>query len=156
MSGERLRYLPVRGAPESALRVLHDWLLARLDEPHANLTHTALPSWDEHLAFCRLHSRPCWVLLESRLHAEYVGTAHVTADNEVGIYIEPVYRRRGHAREALAWLQEHVEPRPAAGPRPGHFVAVINPQNTASRTLFRESGYRLARLEYHLPHDEER
>ena len=127
----------VRSTPAVA-ELLWRWLKARLDEPHTNISHQVMPTWEAHCAFVSAQPYRSWWILYAE--SEPVGSMYLTWRNEVGVFIEKPHRRQGYAREALTWLHENMEPDPTI--EPCCFVANIAPCNKASFALFSSFGYR--------------
>ncbi len=123
--------------PYHQAKALFDLLAER--PASANISHSTMPTWDEHKAFissCPYHR---WFLIVA--DDRYVGACYHGHNNELGIAILQQYQRRGIARIALQMLMEHP-PKPALpGSRPGHYVANIAPGNVASMRLFRALGF---------------
>ena len=113
------------------------------DDPYVNISHRALPSWEDHAAFVLSKPYYLWFLIQAKdvtkpgIPWAWVGSLSVTDRNEIGIMLSPHYRRRGIAREAIQHLLNIYPPLPAKpSHRPGTFVANINPANLASIKLF--------------------
>lgn len=112
------------------------------DDPHVNISHREMPSWEEHLNF--VESRPYdrwWIIAASvptgPLPFENAGTLSVTYQNEVGIVLARRWRGKGIGKKALQWLLANELPLPAVpAHRLGQFVANINPANERSIRLF--------------------
>lgn len=141
-----LTYHSVKDDPETVL-VLYRWLRDRLDEEAVNISHTLMPSLSEHSRFISsMPYRGWWIL---KAEGEQVGVLNLSTSNEVGIYIAEEHRRKGYAREALLWLEDHFDPLPGQpAVRSEAYLANINPNNHASVALFHGLGYHLIQHTY--------
>jgi len=105
--------------------------------PEQNISHRAMPTWEEHVAFN--DAKPYaedYVILLSDVPA---GRVYITKGlNEVGIHIARPFRRRGIARAVLKRLQ--------AGGETLH--ANIAPGNVHSQDLFTSMGFTLVQHTY--------
>jgi len=114
------------------------WRLMSEREPHQNISHKAMPSWQEHRAF--VSSRPyfAWYAIDC---GECVGATYLTHQREVGIGILKQYRGQQYAVNALRMLiQMH----------PGRLLANINPANADSIRLFTGLGFKHIQQTYEL------
>lgn len=111
------------------------------DDPHVNISHRALPTWQAHKAF--VDSRPYrfwWVIEHDHL---MVGSLNVTTLNEIGIVLTQDARGKGIGTEAVQRILRDHQPMPAIpSKRNGHWLANINPSNEASIRLFTRLGGR--------------
>jgi RimJ/RimL family protein N-acetyltransferase len=124
--------------PEAA-DVLMQLLAER--EPHVNISHKRMPTWDEHRAFIASRPYPHWYVLDVG-EDRYAGAAYLTDRNEIGIGILKRFRRRSFGRAALLELMR-VHP----GRR---YLANIAPGNHASRELFCDLGFEIVQHTYAL------
>jgi len=132
-----------------AIEFLYELLKER--PPEANITHTTMPTIEQHRQF--VHRRPyrAWLLIENDA-GERVGCLYLTDRNEVGIFIKREHQRKGYAEGAILEMLERFEPLSAqASVRPAKFVAHVAPGNHPSRTLFgKKLGARLIQETYEL------
>lgn len=121
--------------------VLYAHLQARLLEPDTNISHTRMPTFEEHEIF--FHSRPYagWYFIEEN-QGDLRGVCYITHNNELGIYINRRHRGKGFAKRALQMLME-MHPAPK-------YLANINPQNDGSSALFNRMGFNLIQHTYAL------
>ena len=123
-----------------APQILYEALQARLEEPSTNISHTEMPSYQDHCAFFDSKPYRGWYFIEEQ-HG-MVGICYITRNNELGIYILRSHRGKGYGKMALRQLIAQHEPMPAIpGVRPCKYVARISPKNTASKCLFHSLGF---------------
>jgi len=135
----------VYSAPEAA-RVLYDLLAER--EPQTNISHKAMPTWDEHVRFVASKPYQAWYLLEvddgnnSRTAPpQIVGAIYLTkpaakarAGDEIGVFVFKAHRGKGYGKAAIkALMSQHGKRR---------YLANIAPGNAASIKLFDALGFR--------------
>lgn len=132
---------------EGAKDILYDLLKERSteDDKHVNISHRALPRYEQHEGFFYAHPYYVWCLVIEDVPGpgECVGSVHITKRNEIGIVLFKKHRGKGMGRMALRELIRGYPPQPEIrSERPGHFVANINPNNEASIKLFTGLGAR--------------
>lgn len=121
---------------------LYELLRGRSTEadPHVNISHRALPSYQKHLAFVRSHPYRGWYFV--KVDGLVAGSVNLTKLNEIGIVLSPDYRGKGLGKQALQMLLARVKPLSAIpSHRLGRFVANINPKNERSIRLFTSLGF---------------
>lgn len=120
------------------------WDLLKERDDGVNISHKQMPTWDEHVAFIEANPYRAWLAICAILPQslpQMVGTVYLTRQNEVGIFILKQYQGSGYAKDAIIHVLGAFRPLPAEPSiRPGHFVANINPANTASIRLFESLG----------------
>lgn len=97
-----------------------------------NISHKELPTWEKHVAFINSKPYHAWHLLAH--DDEIVGSAYLTKQNEIGIFIFKKHRGRGFGKKAIGLLMG-LYPRK-------RYIANINPQNEISLKLFEGLGFR--------------
>lgn len=132
----RLELLPWRmvgGFKELAWKLLNE----RADT--MNISHSKMPSWDEHCDFVEGNPYRIWNAVV--VNGTPVGTVYLTKRNEIGIFILQEYQGKGYAKAAIKKLLTVHRPLPGIPSfRPGSFVANVNPANQASIRLFESLG----------------
>lgn len=120
-------------------RVLRD----RLSEPIANISHTAMPTWEEHKEFIKKKVYHAWYAIQNTSE-DLIGTVFITKTNELGIFIRKPFRGKGYASWALNTVMKMHPPLPGqpsqVNPR---FVANIRDGNAASIALFESLGAKI-------------
>lgn len=100
-------------------------------ELHENISHKALPSWEDHCAFVRSRPYLAWYLIANDF-GRFTGAAYLTHQREIGVGVLKAHRGQGFASAAVTELMRR---------HPGRFLANINPANEASIALFRKLGF---------------
>jgi RimJ/RimL family protein N-acetyltransferase len=127
--------IDVYSAPEAA-RVLYDLLAER--EPHQNISHKVMPTWEGHCKFVASKPYLAWYLIEINPSPTVtppvnVGAVYLTRQREVGLFIFKAQRSNGYGKQALAELRlKH----------PGKLLANIAPENQRSQRFFQAQGFR--------------
>jgi len=135
-----MRLLPVNTVADAAC-YLYALLLER--EPYQNISHKAMPTVDEHLAFVRSNPYADWCLIEVDGDRTFIGTkrhiagaTYITRQREIGIFIFKKFRGNGYGKVAV---KEMVN-RHGFGTK---IFANIAPTNERSRKMFEKLGFRL-------------
>jgi RimJ/RimL family protein N-acetyltransferase len=119
-----------------ATKFLYELLKER--EPHQNISHREMPSYEEHVAF--VDSRPYrqwYVIFNGDI---VIGAIYLSKQNEIGIFIAKEYQGKGHGKTAICLLMNrHPSER---------FLANINPLNGRSIDVFLDLGFELVQLTY--------
>ena len=118
------------------LHFLYDLLSKR--EEGVSISHTKMPSWNDHLDFvCSMPYRKWWLIEGERWR---LGAAYITKKNEIGIEILQAYQRQGFGRDTLLKIIEMF---------PGErFLANISPKNERSQKFFEVMGFGLKQQTY--------
>lgn len=114
----------VKNAPEVLWDLLHE------REPHVNISHKVMPTWQEHLNFIASVPYAAWYLIE--VEGRFVGAIYLTHAREVGIFIFKIERGHGYGSKALDLLAEK---------HPGKLLANIAPCNEESMAWFMKRGF---------------
>ena len=69
-----LKLVPVKEERQAA-RLLYDWLQDRLGQPHINISHQLMPTWQQHLRFVHSHPYQVWVLIGNARWLSWFGIA---------------------------------------------------------------------------------
>lgn len=118
----------------------------------ANISHKALPSYEDHRAFVNAHPYRYWYVIETAETATPVGAIYATHRNELGIAIEQEFHRQGYARRALEMFIRTHNPLPAIrGHRNGNWLANVAMDNDPSHNLFHAIGGRPLQVTYEIP-----
>lgn len=140
-----------------ALEFLYELMKER--EPEINISHHALPSFEEHRQFVTRRPFRCWHLVEHcgtvLSGPAWVGYVSATHFNEIGIVLRKAARGFGTGPAAIRELMRMHQPRPTdPAVRNGHWLANIAPGNEHSRHIFEKLGFKLLQHTYHLPEEE--
>jgi RimJ/RimL family protein N-acetyltransferase len=130
------KLIPVDPKDYGHLGFLFGVLALRLEEPYTNISHSKMPSWDQHCRFLRN-----WPYIKHFIITagnQFLGVCYISKQNEVGIYICPDYRCEGVATWVIGELIKSHD---------GPLSANIAPKNPASIRLFRKLGFELKETE---------
>ena len=123
------------------LQFLYELLGERLDEPDTNISHTKMPTWQQHIEFVQGGSNykiHC-VVCNARARRECIGVVYLTQDNEIGVHIARGHRGRGYGCWAIKGLLALCDSDPDSD---AVFYANINPKNKRSIDLFKWLGFK--------------
>lgn len=143
-----MNLIPIQARADAA-QILYDLLRERSEEndPHINISHRALPSWAEHLAFIESTPYRFWYLIEDAGHI--VGYVSASFSNEIGIVLFARFRGVSYGRQAVAELIRRHRPLPAIpAVRAGRWLANINPRNERSIRMFSSLGFEQVQVTY--------
>jgi len=116
----------------------------------ANISHSHLPSWEEHQRFVRSRPYREWFIVKNE-ELQSVGAVYATKQNEVGVAILQAYQRRGYAKAAVQALMAQLQPlRPQPSFCNEHWLANVAPGNHASHELFKKLGGSVVQVTYRL------
>jgi len=100
--------------------------------PGQNISHKAMPEWDDHFRFMSSRPYAAWYWFDNEGEGTPAGCVYLTHQREIGVGVLKCQRGQGLAREAITELMRL---------HPGRFLANINPANEASIALFRSLGF---------------
>lgn len=118
----------------NCLEILWDLLKER--EPYQNISHRAMPSWDEHVSHVAGRPHADWCLIEDVVGVEgtfIVGAIYLTMANEIGIGIFRQWARRGFGQHAVRCMMAKHGPR--------RYLANVAPGNVPSKDMFEGLGF---------------
>lgn len=125
---------------------IRDWdyfflyeLLKQRDET-INISHKQMPSYEDHIRFIESKPYPFHKMIIDM--ESQIGVCYVTAQNEVGMFIDEKFKRMGYGKTVL---QRIIKLFPNK-----RLLANINPINFVSQKLFRDAGFRLIQQTYAL------
>lgn len=124
--------------PKTAPKILYRLLAER--EPHVNISHHDMPSWNNHVKFIASRPYSAWYLIQSG--QDYIGAIYLTALGEIGIGLLRQWRGQGFGPAAIRALM-HKHPR-------RRFLANVNPDNKEWLDMFRQLDFRLIQHTYEL------
>ena len=99
-------------------------------EPHQNISHKRMPTWEEHTRF--VLSRPYRVWYAIVDIDEPVGACYLSKQREIGVFVLRKYRGKGYGAFAVQDMIRRW---------PGRLLANINPENRASQGFFQKMGF---------------
>ena len=111
----------------------HELLFELLQErePHQNISHRRMPTWQEHCDFIRSVPYEAWYWFTSPAGFP-AGCVYLSKQREIGVGVLKAHRGQGLASQAIRELMRL---------HPGRFLANIAPGNEASIALFRKLGF---------------
>jgi RimJ/RimL family protein N-acetyltransferase len=124
-----------------ATKFLYELLKER--EPHQNISHREMPSYEEHVRFVDSQPYREWFVIFNEHEPNGmlpIGAIYLSKQNEIGIFIAKEYQGKGHGKTAICLLMNR---------HPGErFLANINPLNERSIDVFLDLGFELKQLTY--------
>lgn len=115
---------------------LYDLLAER--EPHQNISHREMPSFEQHQDFVDSHPYKAWYLICA--DGDPIGATYLTKQNEIGIFIKKDYQGNGYGGHAI---RQVMKMHPAE-----QFYANIAPGNTRSIAMFDKLGFELIQFTF--------
>lgn len=112
----------------ASLELLFQLLQERL--PEESISHTEMPTWEEHCAFVLSEPYQAWYLIEADGYPR--GAIYLSHQREIGVAILKGQRGHKYALDAVHRLMERHE---------GRFLWNVNPRNAASIALARKLGF---------------
>ena len=126
------------------------WRLLLERPAEANISHSTMPTMDQHREFVLSTPYAAWYAILNEDEVP-VGTVLLTWRNEIGIAILKEYQGKGYAEVAIRQLiKTHTPAEGVPGERAGHFLANVAPTNEASISLFNKLGGRVIQWTYRL------
>lgn len=117
-------------------QVLYQLLEER--EPEANISHKAMPSWDEHVRFVESRPYEAWYFIVE--NDSVVGACYLSKQNEIGVFVCKQHRGNGYGPWAIeAIMLKHGKRR---------YLANVSPRNVRSAEVFRDLGFNLVQHTY--------
>lgn len=129
-----ISFVSIYGTREPESSYFYRFLFNLLSQrtPEENISHRKMPSYYEHIAFVQSEPYKEWYIIQN-VKGVPVGSIYVTYQNEIGIFIEQLYRGDGYASAALYGI---ITLNPDT-----KFLANINPENEKSKALFEKFGF---------------
>lgn len=100
-------------------------------EPHQNISHREMPTWEQHCAFMRSRPYIAWYWFTSPAEFD-AGCVYLSKQREIGVGVLKAHRGQRLAGEAIRELMLL---------HPGTFIANFNPANAPSLKLFHSLGF---------------
>jgi hypothetical protein len=124
--------------PKLAPQLLYALLEER--KPDVNISHRAMPTWKQHIAFIAGRPYTAWYLIRSQHN--YVGAIYLTAMNEIGISILKRWRSLDFGPRAIQLLMRKYGRK--------RYLANINPRNHEWIEMFGNLGFRVIQQTFEL------
>lgn len=127
-----------------ALEFLYELMKER--DPEVNISHSTLPSFEQHRQFVTRRPFRLWFLIERAPMGNeppaWLGYISATGLNEIGIVLRRQYRGNGFGPQAIGLLTQAHQPLPAEpSVRNGRWLANIAPTNEHSKHTFMKLGF---------------
>jgi RimJ/RimL family protein N-acetyltransferase len=117
------------------------WNLLLERDPNVNISHKAMPTWEEHCAFVRSKPYREWYIVAND-EGKAVGSCYLSKQNELGVFIFKRHQHQGYGSFALnALMFRHSDER---------LLANINPRNITSIVMFQHLGFKLCQHTFEL------
>ncbi len=116
------------------------WELLKERDPSVNVSHSKMPSWEDHVKFVESRPYPFWLFVCRG--QKVFGAAYLTTRNEIGIFIFKAHHGHGYGPQAVRALMEMCGKR--------KYIANINPENTRSTYMFHKLGFKWKQSTYAL------
>lgn len=124
-----MKLVDVYQRPDRAL-ILHRLLEER--EPEANISHKAMPSWDEHVRFVESKPYQAWYFIEHE--DEVTGACYLSKQDEIGVFVFKEHQGKNYGPWAIdALMLKHGKRR---------YLANVSPKNIRSLEVFRNLGFK--------------
>ena len=123
------------------------WQLLLERPAEANISHSVLPTPEEHAKFVANHPYRIWLAID--VDGVSVGAIYLSMRNEIGIAILEKHRRKGYASEAIESILNSYPPLPGEpGMRNRWYIANVSQNNVKSMKLFASLGAKLLNVTY--------
>ena len=109
-------------------------------KPRANISHKKMPSYSQHIRFVNSHPYTKWYIIEKG--DENVGSAYLSKQNEIGIFLKKKFQGEGIGNTVLDFIIKR-------NPRK-RYLANINPKNENSISFFKQNKFRLIQYTFEL------
>lgn len=124
---------------EVQVRFLYELLKER--PAAANISHTQMPTYEQHCAFVKRGPYACWHIV--MMDDVMAGSVYLTRNHEIGVHIHSSHRRLGLAHWAIkALMWQNGEQR---------YLANVAPGNAASHALFKKLSGTVIQHTYAVP-----
>lgn len=142
--GRNVRYENMYGWNAShkgeAERKLYDLLEERSDYMGVNISHTEMPTWEQHIEFFDSNPYKVWYAL--LIDHVFIGHFYISHKNEVGIFLFRDFQMHGYGPMILRYMIEQYSFL--------ELYANINPKNNGSIDMFRGFGFKHIQNTYKL------
>jgi len=116
------------------------YALLKNREPLTNISHKKMPTFDEHVKFVK--SKPYHIWYVIYFEHDKVGSVYLTKQDEIGIFLNKDFQKKGIASIALKLLiKKHPRKR---------YLANTSTQNTKSIEFFKKQGFKIIQHTFEL------
>jgi len=135
---KKLSLISLRIVKDSDSKFLFELLKER--DPHTNISHKKMPSYNEHLKFIKSKPYTKWYVI---LKSEYrIGSIYLSKNDEIGIFLSKKYQGKNIGNDALSELIRK-------NPRE-RYLANVNPKNKKSSIFFKNNNFKLIQHTYEM------
>ena len=135
---KKLSLISLRIVKDSDSKFLFELLKER--DPHANISHKKMPSYNEHLKFIKSKPYTKWyVILKSKCR---IGSIYLSKNDEIGIFLSKKYQGKNIGNDAL---KELIRKNPRE-----RYLANVNPKNKKSSIFFKNNNFKLIQHTYEM------
>ena len=112
-------------------------------ESDVNISHKKMPTYAQHIKFIESKPYSKWYII--RLGNQKIGSAYLSKQNEIGIFITKNMHAKKLGTTALNILIKKN--------RRKRYLANINPKNKKSMGFFKKNGFKLVQYTFELERD---
>ena len=124
-----MKLIPIFERPDYA-QIL--WALLAEREPHVNISHKEMPTWDEHKRFVEGRPYYDWRFIE--VDGVIVGSVYLTYGVELGIHLFKVNQGLGYGPRAIQSMMQ-------VNGLNRRYLANVAPGNEASKRMWEKLGF---------------
>ncbi len=135
MTQNKVNLRPVKKTDYS---FLYELLTER--DPRANISHKKIPTFAQHIKFVESKPYSKWYIIE--YDGTKVGSAYLSKQDEIGLFIKKNLQRKNLGKQALKILLKK-------NPR-NRYLANISPKNKKSIKFFQKNGFKLIQYTFEL------
>jgi RimJ/RimL family protein N-acetyltransferase len=107
--------------------------------PEANISHAAMPTFEEHVEFMKTEPYTAWYVIE---RGQPIGSIYLTDHDEIGIFLLKEHQGKGFGSHATRMLMSRHQR--------GRYLANVSVRNIASRSLFVSLDFKPVQITYEL------
>ena len=130
--------LKLKNVTKTDCLFLYDLLKQR--DPHVNISHKKMPTYDEHIKFVMSKPYSKWYIIQC--NNKSIGSIYLSKQNEIGIFLLYDMQGKGIGQQVLRLIMKK-HPR-------SRYLANINPMNKNSMEFFTKNGFKLIQYTYEL------
>ena len=130
--------IKLKQVTKNDFRFLYGLLLER--DPIANISHKKMPTYDEHVRFVTSKPYLRWYVVY--YNGKKSGSAYLTKQNEIGIYIKKKFQKTKVAENVLKLIIEKNGP--------GRYFVNVNPKNKKTIEFFKKHGFKILQYTYQI------
>ena len=126
-----IKKLELKKIKKSDMSFLYELLKER--DPQANISHKKMPTYEQHRRFVSSKPYKSWYVIYA--NGQKAGSAYLSKQNEIGIFLMKGFQRLGIGKKILQMLMEkNPEER---------YLANVSPKNHKSINFFKNNNFKL-------------